>query len=356
MQANKDEANRCIEAAKHHINNGNREKAFRLLLKARKMYPSREVSDLIDFLTNLEDSSSRENTESSRRNVRPTSPEREAPAEASYTSEQLEEVKKIKNCKTHYDVLGVSKDAKDSDLKKAYRKLALQFHPDKNQTPGATEAFKAIGNAFAVLSNPEKRKYYDQYGSDDNTMSRHRRSHESTHEFYGDTTPEDIFNMFFGGGYPHNTFVRRNNQWRRTSYHHSNHSESQVPASSVLFQLLPILVLVFLSMMSSWFVSDPVYSLQPSSKYSIMRRTHRWNVAYYVKPTFNEDFQGSLHSLENVIEEEYVQLLRNGCARERNFRENMLWRARNFGDASQLRKAQGLSTPSCHKLQEIYTY
>ena len=45
---------------------------------------------------------------------------------------------------------GVNKEASESDLKKSYRKLALQFHPDKNHAPGAGEAFKAIGNAFAV--------------------------------------------------------------------------------------------------------------------------------------------------------------------------------------------------------------
>ena len=68
-----------------------------------------------------------------------------------YTSEQLEAVKRIRKCQDYYEILGVSKEAsEDASLKKAYRKLALQFHPDKNHAPGAGEAFKAIGNAFAV--------------------------------------------------------------------------------------------------------------------------------------------------------------------------------------------------------------
>jgi len=51
-------------------------------------------------------------------------------------------ISRIKKCKDYYEILGVEKDAKENDLKKAYRKLALQMHPDKNKAPGATEAFK----------------------------------------------------------------------------------------------------------------------------------------------------------------------------------------------------------------------
>ncbi|AWT34409.1 dnaJ protein [Deinococcus arenae] len=67
--------------------------------------------------------------------------------------------------KDYYDVLGVSRGASDADIKSAYRKLAKQYHPDKNAgDEKAAEKFKEIGEAYAVLSDPEKRKVFDQFG------------------------------------------------------------------------------------------------------------------------------------------------------------------------------------------------
>ena len=58
----------------------------------------------------------------------------------------------------YYDVLGVSKESDDGEIKKAYRKLSLQHHPDRNQEDDTTEKFQEINEAFEVLSNPEKRE------------------------------------------------------------------------------------------------------------------------------------------------------------------------------------------------------
>lgn len=64
----------------------------------------------------------------------------------------------------YYEVLGVSRDASDAEIKKAYRKLSKQYHPDINKEPGADEKFKEITEAYEVLSDSDKRAMYDQYG------------------------------------------------------------------------------------------------------------------------------------------------------------------------------------------------
>jgi molecular chaperone DnaJ len=68
--------------------------------------------------------------------------------------------------KDFYEILGLKKDASAEEIKKAYRTLALKFHPDRNKEPGAEEKFKEINESYAVLSDPEKRRMYDTYGSE----------------------------------------------------------------------------------------------------------------------------------------------------------------------------------------------
>ncbi len=94
----------------------------------------------------------------------------------------------------YYDILGVSRDASQDDIKKSYRKVAMKFHPDKN--PGdssAEEKFKEAASAYSVLSDPSKRQQYDQFGHD-------AFSGAAGHGFSGNINVEDIFNSVFGGG------------------------------------------------------------------------------------------------------------------------------------------------------------
>src|SRR4030043_1293587 len=66
--------------------------------------------------------------------------------------------------KDFYEILGVPKKATEGEIKRAYRKLALEWHPDRNKDPKATDKFKEINKAYEVLSDPKKKEIYDQYG------------------------------------------------------------------------------------------------------------------------------------------------------------------------------------------------
>lgn len=99
----------------------------------------------------------------------------------------------------YYEVLGVNRDVDQDEIKKAYRKLAVKYHPDKN--PGdktAEEKFKELGEAYEALSDPQKRSAYDQYGH--NAFDPRARARGGAGAGGGFHDPFDIFRDVFGGG------------------------------------------------------------------------------------------------------------------------------------------------------------
>lgn len=101
--------------------------------------------------------------------------------------------------KDYYDILGISKGASDDEIKKAYRKLAMKYHPDRNpDNKEAEDKFKDINEAYQVLSDPQKKSQYDQFGTTDFNGG---FGGAGGFDFSGMGGFEDIFDSFFGGGF-----------------------------------------------------------------------------------------------------------------------------------------------------------
>jgi len=124
--------------------------------------------------------------------------------------------------KDFYEILGVGKNASGTEIKSAYRKLALKYHPDKNKSADAEEKFKEINEAYEVLSDAEKKSAYDQFGhaafdpSSAGPFGGHTYTSQngpfnftytnsdtdsSNFDFGGFSNPFDIFEQFFGGSF-----------------------------------------------------------------------------------------------------------------------------------------------------------
>ncbi|TYH68884.1 hypothetical protein ES332_D05G019700v1 [Gossypium tomentosum] len=129
MDANKADALKSLKLGKVALNAGDRARALSFLRKARRLDPTLPIDSFLSV-----------------------------PA---YTDEQIMTVKQVKEKKDYYEILGLEKTCSVEDVRKAYRKLSLKVHPDKNKAPGAEEAFMVISEAFQCLSNEERRKTYD---------------------------------------------------------------------------------------------------------------------------------------------------------------------------------------------------
>lgn len=386
MESNRDEALKCLRLAEKYLAEENELKAERFAQKSMNMFPNERAKEILEALSKPQQSSSSQQHGKCNGQASPTTPTSQtaenlgsdgegSPTSASeYTQDQVDAVKRVRRCQDYYEILGVSKDAAEAELKKSYRKLALQFHPDKNKAPGAGEAFKAIGNAYAVLSDAEKRRQYDLYGPEqaNNVRSHHRgrRSgfyeHDPTHGFEADMTAEEIFNMFFGGGFPTHTVGRGGMRFRQQAHfqrhfqqqhqHQGGDNRREQNSFAAIVQLMPILLILFLSLFSSFFASDPLYSLQQTRTYHVRKTTSNLRIPYFVKDSFHADFQGSLRRLEASIEEDYLSNLRQACFREKSYKENLLWQARYSGNSNLLNRAHNYATPSCDQLERLYSY
>lgn len=191
MDSNKDEGLRCMRIAKNALESGDKVRALRFLKMAKRIYPNPQVDAFLRELAEGEEPTAAKKSDSEtdfkqqagtangtkdgegRANGMPRSRSSNYASEANgneerskngiprsrstasvsdATPEQTETVRRIRKTKDYYEILGLSKTCSEGEIRKAYRKLSLKVHPDKNSAPGAEEAFKAVSKAFQVAA------------------------------------------------------------------------------------------------------------------------------------------------------------------------------------------------------------
>ncbi|KAJ8497712.1 hypothetical protein OPV22_008264 [Ensete ventricosum] len=241
MDGNKDEALKCLRIGKDALESGDRARALKFLSKARRLDPTLPIDDLISAVAAADgESGGADDSAASADAPQPDGPSGGASSRAAAAAASSSRSK----ARVSSDGSGSSRDYTEE-----------QVHPDKNNAPGAEEAFKAVSKAFQCLSDEESRKR----------------------------------NFFFGGGppvaTPFGTFRFRAGGMPGPSAQEMRGSVN--PNLRMLIQLLPIIILLLVNFLPS---SEPLYSFSRSYPYEHKLETSR-GVAYFVKSVkFQEEY------------------------------------------------------------------
>ncbi|PHJ24613.1 hypothetical protein CSUI_001529 [Cystoisospora suis] len=244
-----------------------------------------------------------------------------------YTAEQVALCTRILTTTCYYETLGVEKTATDDTLKKAYKKLALQLHPDKNKAPHAEEAFKKVSKVFQCLNDPEKRRRYDLHGTEDSSSETTRVRYRHGGGLDGEgITPEELFQAFFG--FNMGDLRRRSGQTRfyyqqgRTPRAGHNGENGENANFYHLLQVLPMALMFLIMFMGNLLPSSPPqppapYSFYQTTDFPIPRLTRYHSVRFYVDRSFHHNYPDSSESLRELEMTIELKFYHGKCQKEK---------------------------------------
>lgn len=360
MEANKDSAEELFQIAQVHFTNQKFEEALIYFERSKKLFPLQNVDTFIEKCKLSKGKSSTNSKPNTSTQDSKPQEKKEVP-QSNHTQEELKEIKEIINCKDYYQILGVSKTANKDEIKRAYMKKAMKFHPDRNTCPGAEDAFKNISSAYSCLSDEKKKKFYDQYGTEDvqriqQNFPRRQNFQQFSHVFEGDDF-DDILRHFF-----QNQHRQRDRQTQRRRNRDDEREEFQSPFGFI-FQFLPLLILILLptllNMFSSFTPTAP-FSTQKTDVYHVERMTSDGHLPYYVRESFNYDwprYYRSIYQLENQVVIQTIREVDAKCREEQDLKVSAIkeaqWYFRGEERTQKIEEAEKLETKSCERLSEL---
>ncbi|XP_057476664.1 chaperone protein dnaJ 49-like isoform X2 [Actinidia eriantha] len=320
MDGNKDEALRCVGIAKEAIASSNKQRALKFIGIAQRLNHNLSVDDLLAACENLDSGSHGPSNDENRVNstkseLASAKLDEISNGERNYTEEHVQLIRQIKRSKDYYDILGLEKSCSVEEIRKAYRKLSLKVHPDKNKAPGSEEAFKKVSKAFKCLSSDDSRRQYDQTGLVDefeyNQQSnvRQRRRRTGNDFFDDDFDPDEIFRSFFG----------QTDMFRTSHLHRTRGTANQ--------------------QREDFGGTGP--NLMKNNSYQFPKTTEKHGVEFYVKsPEFDQNFplgSPARGNIEDSVIRDYINLLDRYCHIELQRRQ---W-------------SRNMPTPHCVKLRSF---
>lgn len=355
MDGNRDDAERCLQLASLALKANDAPKAARLLAKSRRMYPLTEQQAHLAAALHLHNLSaaSSSSSPSLRRSSDPPvakpAPEEHLQPPRQPTPSMLAAVRSVQRAKhkSHYHVLGVASDADDAAVKRAYRQLALRLHPDRNCAPGADDAFKRLGQAFVVLSDPPRRAHYDQFGTDGpeqppvrTGVRRRRRGRpgaaptqgQQFHQFaFGgpEISPEDLFDFLFQAGAmgPHAFGPQTPQEEVRREYREYQEEHSFWDRFKPFMLLVMVVCLAMLATTQDG--AQLNYSLFRTAYHSRAGVT-RNDVAYYTAPGMDLSQVKVRRRLERRVDIAALDEYSGQCQREIAQEESLLRQSRRW--------------------------
>ncbi|KAK4667106.1 Chaperone protein dnaJ [Podospora pseudopauciseta] len=328
-----------------------------------------------------------------------------------YTPDQKAAVLRIRRCSptAFYEILDIQKTCTDSEVKKAYRKLSLLTHPDKNGHEHADEAFKMVARAFSVLGDKEKRDKFDRFGTDPD--SRFESARAAAREGTGmggfggrprgggfggweeEISPEEMFARFFGGGgggmgggfggpfggMDGGQFFFnlggmggpgiRVHQFGggRPRARPRNPGQEEPPASMLgtILGLLPIIILFIFPIISSIFsglttITTPATPSmvfdQPYASYTVERMMPNYKTKYYLnKADIKSYTPAKFNWLDRQAEVVFVQQLRIECEKEMQRKQELKDQATGWFsyNKDKMELANNFPMPQCRRLNSL---